>query len=95
MRADCDILSEMRKGLQKTVLEEVSAARDSSLAPIRPDPGELLLAELRMRRERLRNLLRLINEEARLEEGFTRNSRGRHQCRRSSAGAGSHIHSRC
>ncbi len=94
MRPDCDALSEMLRGLQHTVLEDARAAKDSSLAPVPSDPGELLLAELRMRRERIQNLLRLINEEARSEDGFIRLSRGRHKCRRT-ATAGSHIYPSC
>ncbi len=82
MKRDYDALSETLKGLQQTVLGDARAARDSSLAPA--DIGELVLAELRTRRERLKNLIRLLNEEARLSENHGRTSVGRHKCRRHS-----------
>ncbi len=85
MKAEGDSLTEMLKGLQQTVLGEARASRDSSLAPMPSDLCELVLAELRLRRERLKHLIRLINQEARMEEGIARASAGRHRCRRSAA----------
>ncbi len=92
MKADYEGLSEMLKGLQHTVLGEAGAARDSSLAPMPADVGEAVLAELRLRRERLRHLIRLISQEARLEQGAARNSSGRTRCRRS---AGTNLNPVC
>jgi hypothetical protein len=49
---------------------------------IAEDLGELFLAELRCRRERLAKLLELLHAEARLEGVRTRVARrSRHQCR--------------
>ncbi len=92
MKAEHERLSEMLKVLQQTVLGEAWAARDSSLAPAPADLCEVVLAELRLRRERLRHLIRLISQEARLEQGAARNSSGRTRCRRS---AGTNLNPVC
>jgi len=92
MKREHDVLAETLRGLQQVVLADAYASRDSSLAPAPSDLGELLLAELRARRERLKRLIRLINEEARLEEGSARASRPHHRCRRTGSGPFSSVH---
>jgi hypothetical protein len=53
---------------ERAVPAEVRAIRDS-IKNARQGNEELLLAELRLHRERLKRLIRLLREEARPEEG--------------------------
>jgi hypothetical protein len=77
-----DSLTKALALLQKTVLREDRAVAGSCLSPVSDDIGELFLAELQSRRERLRRWLRLLNEEARLSGGRAPAVGGsRHQCR--------------
>jgi hypothetical protein len=52
--------------LRPTVPGEDRALKGSSLSPVSDDVGELFLAELQARRERLKGWIRLVSEEARL-----------------------------
>jgi hypothetical protein len=52
--------------LRQTVPGEDRALKGSSLSPVSDDVGELFLAELQARRERLKRWIRLVSEEARL-----------------------------
>lgn len=87
--AEPEGLTEILNGLKRTVLTDARAARDSSLAPTSSDFGETFLAELRLRRERLKDLVRLIHAEMRLERsaGCAGQHPARHPCRRRSPGS--------
>ena len=67
--------------LSRSVLSDDGASK-RSLSPVSGDIGEMFLAELQARRERLKNWLRLLKEEARVtgESGLV--ARGsRYKCR--------------
>ena len=67
--------------LERTSGEERAAA-ESAGSPASCDIGELFLAELEVRRERLRHWIRLLSEEARLSGGGIPVAHGsRHKCR--------------
>jgi hypothetical protein len=55
--------------LERTVPGEDHASMESSHSPVSCDIGELFLAELQARRERLRHWINLLSEEARLSGG--------------------------
>jgi len=73
-----DGLLEARKHLQYGAIDDARVARDSGAAYF--NVGERLLAELRLRREHLKQLIRLLDEEARLEEGAGRRRASRYRC---------------
>jgi hypothetical protein len=75
-----DGLLDARTRLPYGAADEARAGRDSGAAASL-DLGERVLAELRLRREHLKQLIRLLDEEARLAEraGLSRSSR--HRCR--------------
>ncbi len=83
MEPEYEGLAETLQGLQQMVLGDARAARDSSRAPLHQDVGELILAELRVRREKLKRLIRLLREEAILEEPARPShcASTRHKCR--------------
>jgi hypothetical protein len=61
---------------------EDRAATESSLSPDSGDVGELFLAELQVRRERLKHWIRLVNEAAGANGGCAPAVSGpRHKCR--------------
>ena len=74
-----DGVLEARRRLLYGVLDDARAARDSGAASL--SMGERILAELRLRREHLKQLIRLLDEEARLEVGAGRCRASRHRCR--------------
>ena len=77
-----DSLTKALALLQQRVPGEDRAVTESSLSPVSCDIGELFLAELQARRERLRHWLRLLSEEARQSDRCAPVVRGsRHQCR--------------
>ena len=68
--------------LRQTVPGEDRALTGSSRSPVSDDIGELFLAELQARRERLRHWIRLVSEEARLDGRRAPMACGsRHKCR--------------
>ena len=68
--------------LERTVPGEDHALTESSRPAVSCDIGELFLAELQVRRERLRHWLRLLSEEAGLSGGDFPGVKGsRHKCR--------------
>jgi hypothetical protein len=76
-----DSLTKALALLQQTVLSEDRAVAGSSLSPVSDDIGEMFLAELQARRERLRRWIRLLHEEARLNGGGVPAVGGsRHKC---------------
>ena len=79
-RVHDDSLTTILARLQKT--GEDRAATESSLSPVSGDIGEMFLAELQSRRERLRHWIHLLSEEARLSGGCAPVVAGsRHKCR--------------
>jgi hypothetical protein len=77
-----DSLTKALALLQRAVLNEDRAVAGSPLSPVSDEIGELFLAELQARRERLRHWIRLLNEEARLSGGRAPAASGsRHKCR--------------
>jgi hypothetical protein len=83
MKTEHDI--SLRKALARlegTMTGEDHALTESSRSPVSCDIGELFLAELQARRERLRHWISLLSEEARLS-GWRRPavSGSRHKCR--------------
>jgi hypothetical protein len=77
-----DSLTKALALLEGTVPGEGRAVTESSGSPVSCDIGELFLAELQARRERLRHWIRLLNEEARLSGGRVPVAGGsRHKCR--------------
>jgi hypothetical protein len=83
-----DGLLEAPKRLQRAAIGDARAGRDSGAAASL-DTGDLVLAELRLRRDRLKHLIRLLSEEARLEEGAGHAPccASRHRCRGLSSGS--------
>jgi hypothetical protein len=68
---------------EQTMPGEDHAVTESSGSPVSCDIGELFLAELQARRERLRHWISLLSEEARLSRGRVPVPGGsRHRCRR-------------
>jgi hypothetical protein len=68
--------------LQQTAPGEDHAVTESSLSADSCDIGELLVAELRARRERLSHWISLLSEEAGVRGGFAPTVCGsRYQCR--------------
>jgi hypothetical protein len=68
--------------LERTVPGEDHALAESSRSPLSCDIGELFLAELQTRRERLRHWITLLSEEARSSGGGIPVAGGsRHKCR--------------
>ena len=68
--------------LERPVPGEDHALTESSRPAVSCDIGELFLAELEVRRERLRHWIRLLSEEARLSGGGIPVAHGpRHKCR--------------
>jgi len=57
--------------LRQTVASEGQALKGPPPSPVSSDIGELFLAELRARRERLRYWIGLLSEESRLSDGYT------------------------
>jgi hypothetical protein len=55
--------------LERTVPGKDHAVTESSRSPVSCDIGELFLAELQARRERLRHWISLLSEEARVSGG--------------------------
>jgi hypothetical protein len=79
-----DSLTKTLARLQQTVSGEDHAVTESSRPPVSCDSdiGELFLAELEARRERLRHWISLLSEEAHLSGGGVPVVRGsRHKCR--------------
>jgi hypothetical protein len=77
-----DCLTKALTLLRQTALSEGQALKGSSLSPVSCDIGELFLAELQARRERLKRWIHLLNEEARLSAGCAPVVRAsRHNCR--------------
>ncbi len=77
-----DSLTKALALLERTVPGEVRTVTESSGSPVSCDIGELFLAELQARRERLRHWISLLSEEARLSGGRAPVVRGsRHKCR--------------
>ena len=77
-----DALTKALALLRQTVPGEDRAVTESSLSPVSGDIGELFLAELQSRRERLRHWIHLVNEEARLSGGCAPVAReSRYKCR--------------
>ena len=80
-----DSLTKALARLQQTVSGEDHAVMESSRPPVscESDIGELFLAELEGRRERLRYWISLLSEEAHLSGGGVPMVRGsHHKCRR-------------
>ena len=80
-----DPLTKALARLHQTVSGEDHAVTESSRPPISCDSdiGELFLAELQTRRERLGHWISLLSEEARLSGGGVAVVQGsRHKCRR-------------
>jgi hypothetical protein len=68
--------------LERTVPGEDHALTGSSRSPASCDIGDLFLAELQARRERLRRWINLLNEEAGLSSGrLPTAGRSRHKCK--------------
>ena len=68
--------------LQKTMPSEDRALKGPSFSSVSDDVGELFLAELQARRERLKHWIRLVSEDARRNGGRAPVVRGtRHKCR--------------
>ena len=68
--------------LERTVPGEDHALTESSRPAVSCDIGELFLAELQARRERLRHWLNLLSDEVRLSGGGIPVAEGsRHKCR--------------
>jgi hypothetical protein len=77
-----DSLMEALTLLRRTLPGEGRPRKGSSLGPISSDVGDLFLAELQSRRERLKHWIRLLSEEARLSRGSAPVVCGsRHRCR--------------
>ena len=77
-----DALTKALAPLRRTVPGEDRAVTESSISPVSGDIGEMFLAELQARRERLKHWIRLVSEEARLNGGCARAVRGsRYKCR--------------
>ena len=77
-----DSLTKALALLERTVPGEDHALTESSGSPVSCDIGELFLAELQARRERLRHWISLLSEEARSSGGRVPVVRGsRHKCR--------------
>ncbi|MGA2269671.1 MAG: hypothetical protein ABSH44_14485 [Bryobacteraceae bacterium] len=77
-----DCLTEALTRLRQTAAGEGQARKELSASPVSSDIGELFLAELQARRERLKHWIRLLNEEARLGDGCAPVVCGsRHKCR--------------
>jgi len=77
-----DSLTKALSLLERRVPGKDRALTESSDSPVSCDIGELFLAELQARRERLRHWISLLNEEARLITGRAPVFRGsRHKCR--------------
>ena len=78
-----DTLTKALALLQRTVPGADHAVKRPSLSPVSGDVGELFLAELQTRRERLRHWISLLSEEARVSGGGVPVVRGsRYKCRR-------------
>jgi len=77
-----DTLAKALALLQRTVPGEDYVVKKPSLSPVSGDVGELFLAELQARRERLQHWIGLLHEEARQGGGRTQVACGsRHKCR--------------
>jgi hypothetical protein len=82
MKTEHDALTKALALLERSVPGEDRAMTESSLSPVSGDIGELFLAELQARRERLSHWIRLVSEEARLNGGCAPVVPGsRHKCR--------------
>lgn len=77
-----DSLRKALRLLEQTMPGKDHAPTESSVSPVSCDIGELFLAELEARRERLRRWISLLNEEAHLSGGRLPAVNGsRHKCR--------------
>jgi len=77
-----DCLTKALALLKQTVPGGDRALKGPSLSPVSGDIGDLFLAELQARRERLKHWIRLVNEEVRLDGVRAPAVCGtRHQCR--------------
>ena len=82
MKTEHDALTKALALLERSVPGEDRAMTESSLSPVSGDIGEMFLAELQARRERLNHWIRLVSEEARLNGGGAPVVRGsRPKCR--------------
>jgi hypothetical protein len=82
MKTEHDALTKALALLERSVPGEDRAMTESSLSPVSGDIGEMFLAELQARRERLNHWIRLVSEEARLNGGGAPVVPGpRHKCR--------------
>ena len=75
---------EAQRRLRCAVIDDARTARDSGAASF--DLEERVLAELRLRREHLKQLIRFLSEEASLEERHAGGVK-RHRCRSASKGS--------
>jgi hypothetical protein len=82
MKTEHDAPTKTLAPLQRIVPGEDRGVTEPSLSPVSGDIGELFLAELQARRERLNHWIRLVSEEARLNGGCAPVVReSRHKCR--------------
>ena len=82
MKTEHDAPTKALALIERSVPGEDRAAAESSPSPVSGDIGELFVAELEARRERLKRWIRLVSEEARLNGGCAPVVLGsRHKCR--------------